>query len=252
MAYACEKEDTGVRKAPTRPPNRSRNGGRPPRGPRTVALRPEDNERVQQLTQASAYLRTLASAADASDEAAQKAPELKDGVSLRKMADAVDFVMTPEGRSFVNRLRVQRLREEEAEGKYGQNLAIAMPLAVREDIKERVAKAAKAAQKEERERAAAEGREPKKVTVSIPAEAQKSLEAFLAGEFVPERPQRAARGTAGKVGNLNVRVDPDLRQRAEDFGADNAARFGWAPRASHVIAAWLIGKFTQAEAEPAE
>lgn len=175
-----------------------------------MALRPEDNKRVELLTEAAAFLRA----------------EGKD-----QHADTVEFVLTPEGRTFVNRLRVQRLREEEAEGKYGQNLAIAMPLLVREDIKANVAQAARENPGE-------------KVTVST--EAAKALEAFLAGEFVPERPQRAARGTAEKTGNLNVRVDPDLRQRAEDFGADNAARFGWAPRASHVIASWLVQRFTTA------
>ncbi|MFE0206967.1 hypothetical protein [Streptomyces sp. NPDC058985] len=198
-----------MKTTPTRPPNRFRNGGRPPRGPRTVALRPEDKKRVDQLTAAAQHLRETG----------------KD-----EWAGAVDFVMTPEGRLFVNRLRVDRLRTAEAAGEFGQNLAIMMPLRVREEIKAGVAAA--------------------KVTAS--AEAGKALEAFVAGDFVPERPQRAARGTAEKTGNLNVRVDPELRQRAEDFGADHAAKFGWAPRASHIIAAWLKGRFTEAGRASAE
>ena len=179
-----------------------------------MALRPEDNKRVELLTEAAAFLRAE---------------------GKEQHAETVEFVLTPEGRTFVNRLRVQRLREEEAEGKYGQNLAIAMPVVVREDIKANVAQA----QRENPDRS------PEKA-ITASSEANKALEAFLAGEFVPERPQRAARGTAEKTGNLNVRVDPDLRQRAEDFGADNAAGFGWAPRASHVIASWLVQRFTTA------
>lgn len=199
---------------PTRPPNRSRSERRtPPRGPRPVALRPEDIKRVDQLAQVSAHLRSE---------------------GKTEWADTVDFVLSPEGSRFVNRLRVQRLRQEGAEGKYGQNLAIAMPLVVREEIKANVAKLARTKPGE-------------KITVS--SEATRALEAFLAGEFVPDRPQRVARGMAEKVGNLNVLLDPGLRQRAENFGADHAAEFGWAPRASHIIARWLMRYYTAAGRE---
>lgn len=207
-----------MKTTPTRPPTRSRNGGRPPRGPRTVALRPEDKKRVDQLTAAAKHLRE-----DGKDE----------------LAGAVDFVLTPEGRLFMNRLRVDRLRAAEAAGEFGQNLAIMMPLRVREEIKANVAQAQR------------ENPDPN-TAITASSEANKALAAFVAGDFVPERPQRAARGTAEKTGNLNVRIDPDLRQRAEDFGADHAARFGWAPRASHIIAAWLKGRFTEAGRASAE
>ncbi|MCX4571552.1 hypothetical protein OOK48_35110 [Streptomyces viridodiastaticus] len=190
-----------------------------------MALRPEDKKRVEQLKEAAAFLR--------------------DG-GKEPQASAVEYLLSPEGTAFVNRLRIERLRQETAEGKYGQNLSIAMPFAVRKDIKTNVARAAAEAQRKEKELAAAEDREPKKVSVSIPAEAERALEAFLAGKFVPEKPKRAARGSAEKTVNLNVRVDPKLRQRAEDFGADHAAQFGFAPRASHVIASWLIQRFTEA------
>ena len=209
MAYASEKEDTGVRNAPTRPPARSRNGGRPPRGPRTVALRPEDKKRVEHLTAAASHLRAE---------------------GKTEWADTVDFVMSPEGRLFVNRLRVDRLRQETAEGKYGQNLAIAMPAPVREEIKAAIAQAARSSD----------------VKVTASTEAARALEAFLAGKFVPSMPKRAARGTAEKTVNLNVRLDPELRQRAEDYGADHAAQFGFAPRASHIISSWLVQRFTEA------
>lgn len=196
--------------APTRPPGRSRNGGRPPKGPRPVALRPEDKKRLEQLTQAAAHLRAT---------------------GKTEWADTVDFVLTPEGRAFVNRLRVDRLRQEEATGKFGQNLALYMTRSLREEIKTSVARAQ---------------RETPGVKVTVSTEAGRALEAFLAGEFVPEKPQRAARGSGEEQVNLNVRVDPGLRERAENFGADNAAEFGWAPRASHIITAWLVGNFTAA------
>ncbi|MGV9226368.1 hypothetical protein ACWDPF_27290 [Streptomyces albogriseolus] len=174
-----------------------------------MALRPEDHKRVEHLTAAASHLRAE---------------------GKTEWADTVDFVLSPEGRLFVNRLRVDRLRQETAEGKYGQNLAIAMPLPVREEIKAGIAQAARSSD----------------VKVTASTEAARALEAFLAGEFVPEQPKRAARGTAEKTVNLNVRLDPDLRQRAEDFGADNAAEFGFAPRASHIISSWLVQRFTEA------
>jgi plasmid stability protein len=168
-----------------------------------VALRPEDKKRVDQLTEAAAHLRSTG----------------KD-----EWADTVDFVLTPDGRAFLNRLRVDRLRQEESEGKFGYNLALAMPLEVREEIK------ATAARKK----------------ASLPDEARKAMEAFLDGKFVPAKPQRATRGSGGEKVNLNIRVDPELRKRAEDYGADHAAQFGWAPRASHIIIGWLVQRFTEA------
>jgi hypothetical protein len=182
-----------------------------------VALRPEDQKRVEHLTEAAAHLRST---------------------GREEWADTVDFMLTPDGRAFLNRLRVDRLRQEDAEGKYGYNLAIGMPLTVREEIKANVAKAA-------RENPASD---PKK-QITLQNEATKALEAFLAGTYVPPKPQRAVRGSAEEKVNLNIRLDPDLpelRQRAEDHGADNASEFGWAPRASHVIFGWLAERFTAA------
>ena len=175
-----------------------------------MALRPEDKKRVEQLTEAAAFLRAE---------------------GREQHAATVEFVLTPEGRSFVNRLRVDRLRTETEEGKYGQNLALAVPASVRDEVKASIARAARE-------------RPQEKVTVS--SEGGKALEAFLAGEYVPPQRKRAERGQAEYTVNLNVRVDPELRQRAEDYGADNAVRFGWAPRASHIIIGWLVQHFTEA------
>lgn len=147
------------------------------------------------------------------------------------LAEAVELVLAPTGWGRLRR-SAPSVSGSGAGEELAPNLPIYMPKTLRDEIKAGVAKA------------------PGNVTLS--SEAEKALKAFVAGEFVPGKPERAARGTGGEKVNLNVRVDAELRKQAEDFGADNAAEFGWAPRASHVIAAWLIGKFTQAEAEPAE
>lgn len=190
-----------------------------------MALRPQDRRHVTNLTETAAFLRSS---------------------GKQEWADTVDLMLsgTQEATEFLNRLRVQHLRQSDAEGKYGQNLAIYMPTTVREEIKANVAKADREHLAKSVQAAQEAGIEIQRITVS--SEANKALEAFLTGEFTPAKPERAVRGTTQKTSNLNVRVDPALRQRAEDFGADNAARFGWAPRASHVIAAWLIQKFTEA------
>lgn len=146
-------------------------------------------------------------------------------------ADAVDFLLSPSGWPMLGRLRAG-----EGGSSLHPNLPIQMVATVRDEIKANVAKAA--------EKAARAGSDE---VVSIPAEAEKALRAFLAGEFTPEQPARVARGAGQEKANLNVRVDAQLRKDAEDYGADNAAEFGWAPRASHIIAAWLIGKYTTPE-----
>lgn len=171
-----------------------------------MALRPQDKKHVANLTEAAAFLR------DSGKE---------------DWAASVDLVLsgTREGSEFLNRLRVKQLRQSDEQGEFGKNLPIYMPAAVRDEIKAGVAKVP---------------------GITVSSEANKALQAFLDGEFTPVKPQRAAHGSAPKMVNLNVRVDPDLRQRAEDYGADHASQFGFAPRASHIIAGWLIRNFTEA------
>lgn len=82
-------EDTGVVNAPTRPPG-PRSLRRSPRGPRTVALNPEDQRRRDQLVTAANTLRESGK------------PDL---------ADAVDYVLTPAGQKFIGRLHYQKLSE---------------------------------------------------------------------------------------------------------------------------------------------
>ena len=168
-----------------------------------MPLRPEDQKRVDELTAAAAHLRTTG------------APQL---------ADTVDFVLTPDGRSFINRLRVERLHQQEAEGAFDPNFAMQMPRPVRDEVKATA----------------------KALGGDLAVEARTALEQFLAGEFTPVRPKRATRNTFEDKVNLNIRVNKELRERADAHGKELAGTLGWEPRASHVIVNWLVRKFTEA------
>ena len=182
--------------APPRPPNH-RMRRRPPRGPRLVPLSRDDNQRITQLQLASTHLRETG------------APEL---------AEAVDFVLTDEGRKFIGRISWQKTGQEKP------NLAMQMPETLRDEIK---AKAAAAG-------------------ASLEAEAQKALEEFLAGSFTPARPERAPRGQAQAVRkvNLNVRVNAALRRQADELGKQLLAddELDWSPLASNVIVSWFTDR----------
>lgn len=149
-------------------------------------------------------------------------------VDSPELAEAVELTLTPTGWGRLRRSAAEVSGSGSSDA-LAPNLPIYMAKAVRDEIKKNVEAAA----------AAKPG-----LGISLPAEAKAALETFLAGKFAPEKPKWAPRGTAEEKANLNVRVDADLRQRAEEYGADHAAKFGYAPRASHVIAAWLIAKYT--------
>lgn len=181
----------------THPPGRPRNGRRPPRGPRTVPLSSRDQERVAQLKQAAEHCRQTG------------APEL---------GDAVDFVLSDEGANFIGRLRWKEAAEE------NPNLALSMPLSLREEIKEGVKAAGK----------------------NLPTQAAMALNAFLDGKFVPDRLERAARGSGGPRANLNVRVNAELRRLADEYGRQLKADgvLDWEPKTSDVLKAWFVVRFT--------
>jgi hypothetical protein len=185
-----------VANAPTRPPGRSRYGRRPPRGPRLVPLSRRDQDRVEQLRQASAHLRETG------------AP---------KLADAVDFVLTDEGANFIGRLRWKETADE------NPNLALSMPTVLRDAIKAG---------------ASAQGK-------NLTTQAVVALNAFLAGDFVPERPERGKPGTVAPKSNLNVRVNAELRARVDEHGRKlmEDGVLDWAPLTSHVLKAWYAQKF---------
>jgi hypothetical protein len=169
-----------------------------------VPLSRQDQNRVELLKQASAHLRETG------------APNL---------AEAVDFVMTDEGANFIGRLRWKAAEQE------NPNLALRMPLALRDEIKA----SAKAAGK------------------TLTAQAVTALNAFLDGKFVPDNPKEEGtfRAGGGPQAMLNVRVNAELRKRADEYGAKlkEDGVLDWAPLTSHVLKAWFVQKFTASRAE---
>lgn len=183
--------------APTRPPNRDRNRRRPPRGPRLVPLSRDDNNRVTHIKEAAAHLRS-------------------GGPARPELADAVDFLLTEEGRKFIGRLAWQNVAQQKP------NLAMEIPETLRDAIKSKASAAG----------------------ASLEAEAEHALNEFLAGRFTPAQPERSLRGQAPKKVNLNVRVDKALRAQADELGKQLLAdgELDWAPRTSHVIVSWFTDR----------
>lgn len=185
--------------APTRhPPNRGRDGRRPPKGPRLVPISRDDQQRVDNLHKAAAHLRETG------------APEL---------AETVEFVLTSDGRRFINNL-AWKPREQEV-----PNLAMGMTESLRSDIKSKAVSAG----------------------ANLEAEAARALEEFLAGRFTPAQPERFPHGHTPKKVNLNVRVRADLRKRADELGQQllDDGELDWAPRASHVIVSWFTDRVAE-------
>lgn len=191
--------------APTRPPNRHRDRRRPPRGTRLVPLSRDDQQRVELTKQAAAHLRT-------------------GGPARPDLADAVDFLLTDEGRKFIGRLAWQDTAQQKP------NLAMEIPETLRDAVK------AKAAA----------------VGASLEAEAERALREFVAGRFTPAQPERAPRGQAPKKVNLNVRVDKALRAQADELGRQLLAEgeLDWAPRTSHVIVSWFTDRLDEGFRNP--
>jgi hypothetical protein len=161
-----------------------------------VTLSRRDQDRVEQLRQASAHLRETG------------AP---------KLADAVDFVLTDEGANFIGRLRWKETAEE------NPNLPLSMPTVLRDLIKKN---------------AAAQGK-------NLTTQAVVALNAFLAGDFVPQRQERGKPGTALPKSNLNIRVNRELRAQVDAHGKKlmEDGVLDWAPLTSHVLKAWYAEKF---------
>ncbi|CAK7288575.1 hypothetical protein [Streptomyces misionensis] len=168
-----------------------------------MPLSRQDQNRVDLLKKASAHLRSTG------------APE--------ELAEVVDFVMTDEGANFVNRLRWKGAEQE------NPNLAIRMPLALREEIKTGAQAAGK----------------------SLTTQAVAALNAFLDGKYVPFDPKEEDVFRGGPQAMLNIRVNAELRRHADEYGAKLKADgvLDWAPLTSHVLKAWFVEKFTAHRAE---
>lgn len=159
-----------------------------------------DQHRVDLLKQASAHLRSTGAPTE--------------------VAEVVDFVLTDEGANFVNRLRWRDAGEE------NPNLALRMPLVLRDEIKAGAKTAGKA----------------------LTTQAVTALNAFLDGKFVPFDPKEedVLRAAGRPEAMLNVRVNADLRKRVDEYGAKlkEDGVLDWAPKTSHVLKAWFVEKFT--------
>ncbi|MFI6055457.1 hypothetical protein ACIBCO_35895 [Streptomyces violascens] len=135
------------------------------------------------------------------------------------MADAIDLVLSPKGKPFVN--RIQSLRPEYVGT---TNVPIRMPEALRTHLKQ----------------AAADAHE------TLSDDATDALQQFIDGTFTPEKRRRAARSAPGTVaasGNLNVTPPTALIEEASKAAQTRAKKLGWTPRPSNVITAYLIAKY---------
>lgn len=139
------------------------------------------------------------------------------------LADAVDTLLTPNGWAVLGRLR---------SGEGGTNLPRNKSMWLEVALKQRVLAGAEA-----------EGRD----VVSIASE---GLEKFLAGQFVPEQPARATRGSAPTKTSLTPRIPDDLWDSATAYGEAHAEELGWTPVASQVVVAYFAQLYP--EPEPVE
>ncbi|WP_158995303.1 hypothetical protein [Streptomyces sp. QHH-9511] len=137
-------------------------------------------------------------------------------VGAPELAAAVDEVLTPGGWG--------RLRHATEAGTAAPNVPIHMPLVLRAAIQN--------------------------ASASVPKDVAEGLEAFIAGTFSPAAgAHRARRNTGLETGNLNVRVDADLRARFLDAVEARESELGYRPALSHVAKAWLIEKYDIAPVE---
>ncbi|MEV4975488.1 hypothetical protein [Streptomyces scopuliridis] len=156
---------------PTRPPGRPRSERRKPKGPSTVALRPDDHARHQHLVAAAEFARQNGHA---------------------DWAGAVDYVLSPLGPGFLARI------QPEATGT--SSLPIRMPKARKDAII--------AAAEEEAKKIDPTGRTPhSEVITSIIEEA---FAAWLDGSFELRLESKAGKGAGETLSVLNSRLNGAL------------------------------------------
>ncbi|MGV9278145.1 hypothetical protein [Streptomyces griseosporeus] len=66
---------------------------------------------------------------------------------------------------------------------------------------------------------------------------------FLAGEFVPEKPVRSARGSDTAKDNLNVRPSKALRDRVQERCPQVSEELGWEVTPGRVAMSWLYSEY---------
>jgi hypothetical protein len=134
------------------------------------------------------------------------------------LAEAVDLILAPQGWGILRRSDPQA-------GDAADSLPPNLPIRIAATDRDRI-------------RAAQE-----KAGASIVADATEGLNAFIEGRFSPEQPARSVRGSGEEKVVINVRVDLEMRRRAEQAAEDRADELGWKPRPMHIIREWLIHQY---------
>ncbi|MFK8851279.1 hypothetical protein [Streptomyces sp. Ac-502] len=129
------------------------------------------------------------------------------------LADAVDEMCAPTG---WGKLR----RAIEAASPLPRNVAVYMPREERDHLRQ----------------AAADR------NLVLTEEAHEGLRRFLAGEFTPVNLGRGPYTGDTVLSNLNLRLDPDLRSRADAHGKQlkETGELDWTPKAVHVVRQYLL------------
>lgn len=134
------------------------------------------------------------------------------------LAEAVDLILAPQGWGILRRSDPQA-------GDAAENLPPNLPIRISTIDRDRI----RAAQQ--------------RAGNTLTADATEGLNAFIAGTFSPEQPARSARGSGEEKAVINVRVDPEMRRRAEQAAEERADELGWKPRPMHIIREWLIHQY---------
>lgn len=201
--------------APLRPPNRSLNGGRPPKGPRMTRPRRLAPDTVRaRLTALPGRLTN---------------PEAPPAYTDTEFAEAVDAVIAPRGWELLKPTVPAGARV---------NLALYMATTVKAAL-EAKARAEAVAEAEET------GTPPRDPGTVLGEVIDQGFARFIAGEFVPDRPVKKPRGKGPAVlkANLNVRTDQGLRDRVAELCPARSAELGWTVTPGMVAMAWLFSEY---------
>ncbi|MGV2914762.1 hypothetical protein [Streptomyces alfalfae] len=134
-----------------------------------------------------------------------------------ELAAAVDEVLAPGGWGVLRRAEAAVNPASAGE----RNLAVQLTETARDLIKERAADRGN----------------------TITNDVNEAFTKFLAGEFLPSRPQRSPRNSGVTKVNLNSRPDGALRAQVETAAKERAEELGWEPKPAHIAADWLMKKY---------
>ncbi|MCX4911907.1 hypothetical protein [Streptomyces sp. NBC_00878] len=131
------------------------------------------------------------------------------------LAEGIDFVFTEEGAKFLNRMRWGAVASDKP------NLAISVTPQLRADLK------ALASEKDSKlEKVVREG-----------------FARYIAGDWVPPEPVKAARGAGVQKVNLNIRTDAEQRALMRELKPERSEELGFQVPDAWVALAWLLEEF---------